>query len=103
MVTKTPFYAILRWDKQDDMPILFLPEMKANIDRMVCYSLIGRHSEASIGFYRFTKPYTKKQWNSDKGKAIRAQYLALMDKNEELVFVHKDRPSFRVKRYKWRD
>lgn len=99
-MSKKPFYAILRWDRQDDSPILFLPQLRANIGNMVCYAHVGQHSGSTTDYYiRNTSPYKMKQWRSKEAQSLIKEYAAKMEPDEELVLVHKDRASFRIERY----
>ena len=99
-MSKKPFYAILRWERKDNSPILFLPQVRANIGNIVCYQHVGQHSEATMDYYiRNTSPYTIKQWRSEAAKSLLKEYAAKMEPDQELVLVHKDRSSFRVERY----
>lgn len=34
--------------------IAFMPELKANYGKIVCYAHIGQHSEADLGYYQNT-------------------------------------------------
>ena len=47
--------------------IAFMPELKANYGKIVCYAHIGQHGEADLGYYQNTK------------KAIETEYKPLLN------------------------
>lgn len=50
--------------------IAFMPELKANYGRIVCYATMGQHSEADLEYYHNTKKATEAEykplWNELK-------------------------------------
>lgn len=42
--------------------IAFLPELKANYGKMVCYATMGQHSEADLEYYHNTKKATEVEY-----------------------------------------
>jgi hypothetical protein len=41
---------------RDGTPVLFITDAPANYGNIVCYAHLGQHSEASVAYYRETKP-----------------------------------------------
>lgn len=42
--------------------IAFMPELKANYGKMVCYATMGQHSEADLEYYHNTKKATEVEY-----------------------------------------
>ena len=53
---------VFRVDPKDGEVIAFLPDAPANRTRVVCYTHIGQHSEASQDYYSTTKRATPEQY-----------------------------------------
>lgn len=42
--------------------IAFMPELKSNYGRIVCYATMGQHSEADLEYYHHTKKATEAEY-----------------------------------------
>ena len=88
-----PFYVIPRFHPKHKEVLLFLPDNPANGGNIDCYAHIGQHSEASLDYYRETKPIPPNRL-VEAGRLLR-EYESFLDESEVLVIRKRDTPKFR--------
>ena len=75
--------------------IAFMPELKANYGRIVCYAQLGQHSEADLEYYQNTK------------KANETEYKALLNElngiYNDCVLVVKQKLNYKDLRNAWKN
>lgn len=80
---------------EGDSPCLFFPESPANRGNMVCWSRVGQHSEANMGYYWTLKNPSEK--HEAAVEAAVAEYRHHY--STDLARVRRDTSSMRTKRW----
>lgn len=96
----TIYKFIVKWEGgKNGNPILFFPEYRANLYKILCYVHLGQHSEAHLGYYwGLRNPDKKNPKHVEEVKRLIAEYQTFMQPSERMQQVYRDNRKMRKER-----